>query len=321
LNYEVLYIRPWFKSPWIYAIAGAAALFLGAILYAQRVRRRRALFKRRFNPYIAGAPVLKDDLFFGRDKLLSRVLQTVHNNSILLYGERRIGKTSFQHLLKRRLQQLQDPDYQFYPVFIDLQGTPQERFFATLGEDVFEELSPHLDGLEPNSALGDPPTYGYKEFVRDIRDVLKVLKKKNEKNVKIVLLIDEVDELNAYDPKINQRLRSLFMKSFAEDLVAVVSGVGIKKHWDSEGSPWYNFFEEIQVEPFRKEAAKELIERPIRGVFTVERGVADRIISLSNCRPYIIQKFCVAVVNRAHDHKRRRITVADVEAVARQVEA
>ena len=81
--------------------------------------------KRRFNPYIAGAPVLEDEMFFGREQLLERILQTIHNNSILLYGERRIGKTSLQHHLKRRLQQLEDPDYVFYPVYIDLQGTPE----------------------------------------------------------------------------------------------------------------------------------------------------------------------------------------------------
>ena len=38
-----------------------------------------------------------------------------------------------------------------------------------------------------------------------------------------VLLIDEIDQLNDYDPRINQRLRSLFMKSFADRLVAVES--------------------------------------------------------------------------------------------------
>ena len=79
--------------------------------------------------------------------------------------------------------------------------------------------------------------YGYREFVRDMRRVLKTLKKKSDKQVKLVLLIDEVDELNAYDPRVNQRLRSLFMKSFAENLVAVVSGVEIKKQWEKRGQP------------------------------------------------------------------------------------
>ena len=107
----------------------------------------------------------------------------------------------------------------------------------------------------------------------------------------------------------------------AEDLVAVVSGVAIKKRWESEGSPWYNFFEEIQVRPFRQDDARELIEKPIRGIFKLEKGVVDRIIERTEGKPYHIQRVCVALVNRLHEEKRRTVTLADVEAVAQSLEA
>jgi hypothetical protein len=317
----VLYVRPWFRSPLLYGGMVAVLLLGTSVAVGRRVQRRRQLLKRRFNPYIAGAPVLQESAFYGRERLLNRVLQTIHNNSILLYGERRIGKTSLQHRFKQRLLEMQDPTYAFYPVYIDLQGTPQEKFFATLAEDIFEELAPVLDGCKPNPALSNGTDYQHRELVGDVRAVLKILAKKSDKEVKLVLLIDEVDELNVYDPRINQRLRSLFMKSFAENLVAVVSGVAIKKHWESEGSPWYNFFEEVEVKPFRREDAVELIEKPIRGIFKLDRGVADAVIGLTDCKPYLIQKVCIALVNRLHEEKRRRITVADVEAIGRPKEA
>lgn len=135
-----------------------------------------------------------------------------------------------------------------------------------------------------------------------------------------MLLIDEVDELNDYDPRVNQKLRSLFMKSFAESLVSVVSGVEIKKHWEREGSPWYNFFEEIEVQPFQREDAKELIERPIHGLFKLEEGVVDRIVALTECKPYLIQKLCIALVNRAYEGNRRVITLSDIEAIGKPEE-
>jgi predicted AAA+ superfamily ATPase len=269
---------------------------------------------------VAGAPILEDDLFIGREPLLSRILQTIHNNSILLYGERRIGKTSMQHHLKKRLQLIKDPDYDFYPVFIDLQGIPQEQFFLTLANGISDELAPVLGDAVAREDL-DGHSYDYTIFVREIRRVLQILRERTTKKAKLVLLIDEVDELNSYDPRINQRLRSLFMKSFAEDLVAVVSGVRIRKHWASEGSPWYNFFEEIEIKPFTRKDAEDLIARPIRGVFKVESGAIEKIIATSDCRPYLIQKICVALVNRMHDERRRMITVADVEAIGRPVEA
>ena len=134
--------------------------------------------------------------------------------------------------------------------------------------------------------------------------------------MKLVLLIDEVDELNDYDPRINQKLRSLFMKNFAENLVAVVSGVEIKKRWEREGSPWYNFFEEIEVKPFDPAEARELIERPVGGMFRLEKGVVDEIYALTAGRPYLIQKICISLISRLHEHRRRSISIDDVRAVA-----
>ena len=313
-EYSIVYQRPFIRSPWFLALLGSLLVLALGTSWQRRNRRRAQLRRRRFNPYVAGAPVLDEGLFFGRQQLLDRILQTLHNNSLLLHGERRIGKTTLQHQLKRRLEALDDPNYEFYSVFVDLQGTPEELFFATLAEEVFQELSPHLDGIEPSSEPTE--NYVYRDLVRDLRRILKVLNKKSEKKIRLVLLIDEVDELNSYDPRVNQKLRSLFMKSFAEDLVAVVSGVSIKKEWEREGSPWYNFFEEINVGPFRETDARALIEDPIRGLFQLEDGCVERIIDLTDGRPYLIQAICMKLVNRMYEVDRRAISLVDVEAVA-----
>jgi tetratricopeptide (TPR) repeat protein len=313
-EYAVVYARPFFRSPWFYEILIGAIVGLGAALFWQRSRRGELLRQRRFNPYVAGAPVLEDDMFFGRKDLVDRILQTIHNNSLLIYGERRIGKTSIQHQIKKRLLALDDPVYRFHPVYVDLQGTPETRFFHTIAEDIFQDLGPALGDLK--IASDTPENYSYRDFIADVRAVLKTLAG-TPKKVRLVLLIDEVDELNDYDPRINQKLRSLFMKSFAENLAAVVSGVEIKKRWEKEGSPWYNFFEEIQVEPLDSQDARDLIERPIRGIFKLENGTTERIISLTGGKPYQIQRLCIALVTRLHEQKRRRITLADVETVGR----
>jgi tetratricopeptide (TPR) repeat protein len=315
-EYTVVYSAPFYRSLWFQLAVALVPIAVLAGVWAHRERRRRQLMKRRFNPYIAGAPVLDAEMFFGREQLIERILQTIHNNSLLLYGERRIGKTSLQHHLRRRLQQLDDADYEFFPVYVDLQGTPESQFFSTLAEDVFHELEPLLEGMRPGEGLAAEADYGYRELVADLRRVLKVLENKYSKQVKLVLLIDEVDELNAYDPRINQRLRSLFMKSFAENLVAVVSGVEIRKQWDKEGSPWYNFFEEIEVTPIGRDDVVELITRPIGGVFKIDQAVVDRIIELTDRKPYHVQRLCIALVNRMYEQRTRQITTVDVDAVA-----
>ena len=313
-DYAVSYARPFYKSPWFFSAPLMAFAAFGGAVLLQRFRQREQLRTRRFNPYVAGAPVHEGEMFFGRKDLVDRILQTIHNNSLLIYGERRIGKTSIQHQLKKRLNELEDPLYKFYPVYVDLQGVPETQFFQTIAEDMYQELRPVLDGPRPaKSTSGD---YSYRDFVADVRAALKTLQMKTSRKVRLVLLIDEVDELNDYDPRINQKLRSLFMKSFAENLVTVVSGVEIKKTWEREGSPWYNFFEEIEVKPFSSSEARELIERPISSMFKLDVGVTETIITLTAGKPYLIQKFCIALVTRLHEQRRRKITMADVEAVA-----
>ncbi len=121
-----------------------------------------------------------------------------------------------------------------------------------------------------------------------------------------------MDELNNYDPRVNQKLRSLFMKNMAENLVSVVSGVSIKKRWDSEGSPWYNFFEVIPVQAFTEKDAERLIREPIKGIFQMDNGVVEKIINLTDCRPFRIQKICTALVKRLYEEKRKKISLEDV---------
>jgi len=295
--------------------AGAAAGLLGLAVAWQRFKRRRAL-RRRFNPYIAGAPVLDDDMFFGRRKLLARILNVLHHNSLMITGERRIGKTTFLYHLKKQLEADEGSDYRFFPVFTDLQGVSESDFFHALMTDVVEALPPApatQELLRFRSEEGQ--AYDGRDFSHDLQRVIEALKGSTTRQVKLVLLIDEVDVLNEFSERVNQRLRSIFMKTFAEHLVAVMSGVGIKRIWTSEGSPWYNFFDEIELAGFSREEAEALVREPVEEVFRWEPEAVERILTLSHLKPYLIQKFCIHAVNRMLEEGRTTITADDVQAV------
>lgn len=317
-QYAVIYQPPWFLSPWLYAASGASLGLGAAGLVAYRRRKLRYRRERKFNPYIAGRPIFDESLFYGREPLVQRILQTVPNNSLLLHGERRIGKTSLLHQVERRLEALDDPTYVFHPVYVDLQGTPEERFFATLADQTFEALAPRVGGIDREPALGRPG-YSHHDLVRELHVLIKRLKELSPKEVKVVLLIDEVDELNDYDPRVSQSLRSLFMKRFAENLAAVVAGVRIRKEWEKEGSPWYNFFEEIEVDAISAQEAQRLVLEPVRGLFRFEAGTAERIVAAAGGKPFQIQRRCLALVQRLHEEGRRTVTQADVDALEAEV--
>jgi AAA+ ATPase superfamily predicted ATPase len=291
---------------------------VGLGFLAQRSRRRRAV-RRRFNPYIAGAPVLADDMFFGRQKLLARILNVLHHNSLMITGERRIGKTTLLHHLKKALEQDQATDYQFFPVSTDLQGVPEAGFFHAVMTDVVETLAPRAETAAQLRFRPEREEYDGRDFSHDLQRLIEELKGRTLRKVKLVLLIDEVDVLNEYSERVNQRLRSIFMKTFSEHLVAVMSGVGIKRIWNSEGSPWYNFFDEIELTAFTREEAEALIREPVDGVFRYAPDAVEGILERSGMKPYVIQKYCIHAVNRMLEEGRTTISARDVEAVRETV--
>jgi len=299
------------------ALAAALAL-VGTGLGVQRARRSRAI-RRRFNPYIAGAPVLEDDMFFGRQKLMTRILNVLHHNSLMITGERRIGKTTFLYHLKKALEADTGTEYKFFPVFTDLQGVPESAFFHTLLADVADALQlspPTLAALRFKPEL---EKYDGRDFSHDLQRVIEELKARTDRRVKLALLIDEVDVLNEYSERVNQRLRSIFMKTFSEHLVAIMSGVGVKRTWKSEGSPWYNFFDEVELKALSREEAEALIRQPVEGIFRFDQDAVEAIVAHSEMKPFFVQKFCIHSINRMLEEGRSVVRLADVEEVREAV--
>ena len=303
------------EHPYFYPLVALCAVSLvgtGAGVYA--ARRRRAL-RNRFNPYIAGAPVLSNAMFFGRKKLLSRVLNMIHANSLMITGDRRIGKTSFMHHLKMALAEDEGTEFKFFPVSVDLQGVPEPTFFHSMMSEIVDALGLSPETLADLRFRSEIDDYDDRDFSRDLQRVITDLKGRTPKKVKLALLLDEVDELNEYSERVNQRLRSVFMKTFSENLVAVMSGVGIRRSWKSEGSPWYNFFDEFELSGLSRDEAEELIRTPVQGVFRYEDEAVEKILNLSDLKPYSIQKFCIHSVNHMIEEGRSTIAVRDVAAV------
>ncbi len=286
----------------------------GVTYYNARSRPRQAV-QRKFNPYISGEPIRRADMFFGREDLLRRILQILHSNSIMIHGERRIGKTTMLHQIANQLQEIHDPEYRYIPIYIDLEGTPQEIFFHTLMGEIIAETQPYLSE-RPHLQFDELPSeeYGDREFTTDLRKLLAALSQEEDpRDVRLILLMDEMDIMNNYEPLIQQQLRRIFMQTFTRNLGAVVAGIQISKEWDRIESPWYNLFNEVQLRPFTPEQARELIEEPVRGVYKWDKDAVQFVIEKSGGRPHRIQQYCLEAVNQMIEAGRSRITLQDVQ--------
>src|SRR5438477_4796061 len=72
------------------------------------------------NPYVAGRPLGQEHGFFGRQEILRTVeseLRSPERSTVVIFGPRRIGKTSLLLQLQRTL-----PSPSFLPVYFDLIG-------------------------------------------------------------------------------------------------------------------------------------------------------------------------------------------------------
>jgi ligand-binding sensor domain-containing protein len=294
------------------------AIVLGAMIRS-RIRRARAL-RRGFNPYEAGRPVLDPHRFFGREALIAQVLNTIHQNDVLIHGERRIGKTSLLRQLEHRLRAMDDPDYQFIPVYADVEGVPQAEFFHLLMEEIvaaFRESDCALPVLR--FAGKAAAAYTYRDFLHDIQSLLEVPQAASHRTIRLILLMDEVDVMNSYDQLVQQQFRRILMKRFARQVGVVASGVHVFREWSRDESPFRNLFVEIHLGTMEEEAARRLITEPVKGIYSYDDEAVDLILRYSEHKPWRIQRLCLELVNRLLAERRTRVTRQDVEEVHRRM--
>lgn len=285
--------------------------------------RQRTAVERQFNPYISGEPVRQADMFFGRDELLNRILNALHQNSIMIYGERRIGKTTLLYQLGQALREADDAEWAFIPVSIDLEGTPHEHFFYVLMEAIWGVLQAYLTETPPdlNFHSASPSGYTDRAFSADLREIVDILKAVvAPRHARIILLMDEMDVIDGYDRLTQLQLRRVFMSPLAEHLGAVVAGVQISKAWDRVESPWYNLFHEVPLEPFDNEQATELLIEPVRGVYEWDPAALDFVLARAEGRPHRLQQIALESVNQMLAADRLRITLEDVQAADALIE-
>ncbi|WP_375499389.1 ABC transporter substrate-binding protein [uncultured Nostoc sp.] len=256
---------------------------------------------RRRNPYIIGTPVEIPEKLFGRETIFKDIEDSLQQNAqfILLYGQRRIGKSSV--LKNIPLVVSQD---EFFFVHCDL----QTHIHASLGEilyaifnDIFRLLN--LDITKLNILLSidvDIRAIINNRVLPLVYDALD-----NKKLKKLVLLLDEFDVVTQNDTEqASEFLRFLenLVRRHEELFVIAVVGRYLNANPDLLQS---NALQSLRVAPFRviglldNKSAERLIIEPANNALKYQSRAIEEIIKYSSGHPFYTQILCYEIFNLA----------------------
>jgi|GEM_PF-914871 len=270
------------------------------------------------NPYIAGSPVKDAAMFFGREDVYAWLRQHLRgayqHNAIVLYGERRSGKTSVLYQMKDKLG---DPLY--IPVLLDLQGMGLEGIDGFLWE-VARKIVLALRGIEGIPPLERPARQDFERNPRQqFEDVFlpPVIEALGQRS--LLLMFDEANRLaekvQAGDlpPDIFDYLRALIQQT---NRVNFLFSIGNRLEVDSRGSSQlFNLAVYRKISFLEQDYAEDLIIRPVASYYRCTRAAIERIYQLTSGQAYYTQLVCHNLFTRWTKDKPAQLDVADVEAV------
>jgi hypothetical protein len=268
------------------------------------------------NPYIAGSPVTGREMFFGREDVFSFVRRNLigehRDTPIVLYGQRRTGKTSVFYQLHRHL------DSHYRCILIDLHSFSLDGE-ANLVWGIANSISRSLK-RDHQISVGIPDR---DQFFADPRAVFETVfldavwsaLGKNH----LVLMMDEVirldEEVRAgrLERKVFDYLRHL-MQHF-EGLNFIFSlGSGLEE-MKIDYALLFSVALYHRISFLESEAARALITQPVRDRYEVTDDAVKKILQITSGHPYYTQLVCHCIVDRWLGSPKPTMTGADVDAV------
>lgn len=245
------------------------------------------------NPYFTGRPVQTENMYFGRRDVLERIEKRLGpNNIIILYGQRRTGKTSTLFQLKDRIYK-----DKAVPIFLTMQsiaGSGKELFFFRMAYEVYEALKNRSGLTRPDKDdFQTDPQYQFEIFLKAAIE--------KTKGLPIIFLIDEFDGLlemikeKKIEHSVLDNLRAI-MQHYQEVWFLLAGTQLIKQLAADYRSALFNIATYEKIGALDKSDAKDLIIGPVKGHVRYEAYVTDKIISLTGGYPYFIQMVCFEMV-------------------------
>ena len=293
-----------------------------------------------YAPYAESGIVEDERMFYGREELIQNIAGAIQNaktKSVVIYGQKRAGKSSVLYHLKKKLQtdkrllvlewgnigSIRDNSSQTPLLYQILWGILEKLQFAL--EDKVEEGFPALNLPLPESSLEfyshpDPLTYFNEIFQRYKRQTSKL---SAWQTVRIVLLIDEFTYI--FDWILQGEISESFMKNWKALLQknyfsAVLVGQDYMPKFKQQFPNEFGTTQDEPVTYLRKEDAVRLIDEPIRiggrqGESRYREQAIETIFTLTAGSPFYIQIVCNRLVEYMNRKRAKFVTEADVKQI------
>lgn len=269
------------------------------------------------NPYIAGAPVTEQRMFFGREDIFRWIGDSMAgqyaDHILVVHGQRRVGKTSVLKQLGNRLPK------KYIPVFFDLQGrthTTLDRFLWWLAREIVRVLKQER-GIEvpppEKEDFSKDPDYFENRFLPDLKPVLD--------SKTLLLTFDEFDNLEESEVKdeLARPLVDYLRRLMGQPSLNFIFSIGSSgRKLENMQAAYTEFFKTAlykKISFLTEEQTHDLVTRPVRGVLEYERAAVDRIYAIASGHPYFTQLTCHELFARCQRTEQRSIARDDVEAV------
>jgi len=268
---------------------------------------------RYLNPY--GSGIAEGSRFYGREVERERVLRFLHNKAqnvtILLWGQRRIGKTSFVLRLKEHAAGV------FLPIYIDLQGLKDastvmflhllmDRISHALKEIAVE--APREITAPTLNRLKKDPLASFDGFMNYVEQVTK--------HYPLALILDEFQCLNSLREEkatrsaIFNRLRS--HSQHGKGINLILSGGGLSSYLkdQSDMASLFNIAHAENLGCLESQAARQLIKDGLSKIGNVTDNAITLLLNSTSGHPYYLQLLCSMLYDYAQE--RRSVITSDV---------
>jgi len=259
---------------------------------------------RKINPY-TNQPVVSPSIFFGRRDEILHIWRTLQSggrqNSILFWGQQRIGKTSLLRHFEARA--LEDSSPYYVPVHLSILKWQYHHrtndlvlWFASQMDEALTQISSrrefHFRLPKLNqSHFQKNPVEALAEYFGQIQQAVSPSQ--------LIVMIDEFQQLSLAPNRQSEVLIEALEHLLAtfRDISFIFAGWGSRSHILYR---LHRFADLVPLGVLESAAAEHLIRLPVRP-FLYEADVVEKILDVTHCHPYYIHLICGSMIDDAMD--------------------